>query len=219
MQTTIRKIAQDIPLSDLLNSCVWQQADVLDICCYNWSDRDPDSLPRVRAELLYSDAGLYARYTVQEKTIRAVHFTPNDPVCQDSCVELFISPDWRIYFNFETNCAGTLLLFSGTERRNRIPVPLELRKDIDIVTSLASGVSVENQPCPPDGWKLAMRVPLALFSRHTATDAPCSGTQWKGNLYKCGDLLPEPHWASWAPIQTEKPDFHRPEFFGTFIFE
>ncbi|MBO7233161.1 MAG: hypothetical protein J6V16_08435, partial [Bacteroidales bacterium] len=25
----------------------------------------------------------------------------------------------------------------------------------------------------------------------------------------------QPHYLSWQPINTEKPDFHRPEFFGT----
>ena len=35
-----------------------------------------------------------------------------------------------------------------------------------------------------------------------------------GNFYKCGDATEMPHYLSWNPIQTERPDFHRPEFFG-----
>ena len=37
-------------------------------------------------------------------------------------------------------------------------------------------------------------------------------------IIKCGDDLTVPHFLSWNPIKTEKPDFHRPEFFGTVKF-
>ena len=37
-------------------------------------------------------------------------------------------------------------------------------------------------------------------------------------LYKCGDELPHPHFRSWKSIETEKPDFHRPEFFAEVAF-
>ena len=39
------------------------------------------------------------------------------------------------------------------------------------------------------------------------------------NLYKCGYNLSHPHFLSWRPIRTEKPYFHRPEFFGEVTFE
>ncbi len=41
----------------------------------------------------------------------------------------------------------------------------------------------------------------------------------KANFYKCGDELQTPHFLSWNPIEIEKPDFHRPDFFGTLRFE
>ena len=39
----------------------------------------------------------------------------------------------------------------------------------------------------------------------------------RANFYKCGDKTAHPHYLSWSPIHTEKPDFHRPEFFGELI--
>ena len=36
----------------------------------------------------------------------------------------------------------------------------------------------------------------------------------RANFYKCGDKTAHPHFLSWSPVSTEKPDFHRPEFFG-----
>jgi hypothetical protein len=44
------------------------------------------------------------------------------------------------------------------------------------------------------------------------------GKKCRANFYKCGDDLPEPHFLAWNMINTEEPDFHRPEFFGTLEF-
>ena len=38
------------------------------------------------------------------------------------------------------------------------------------------------------------------------------------NFYKCGDKTAHIHFVSWSPIGCEKPDFHRPEYFGTLEF-
>ena len=40
-----------------------------------------------------------------------------------------------------------------------------------------------------------------------------------GNLYKCGNETENKHFATYYPINTEEPDFHRPDFFGEFILE
>ena len=34
-----------------------------------------------------------------------------------------------------------------------------------------------------------------------------------------GGWISQWHFLSWRPIRTEKPDFHRPEFFGEVTFE
>jgi hypothetical protein len=44
------------------------------------------------------------------------------------------------------------------------------------------------------------------------------GLEAGGNFYKCGDHLKVPHFLSWNPIKTEKPDFHLPAFFGKMRF-
>ena len=35
-----------------------------------------------------------------------------------------------------------------------------------------------------------------------------------GNFYKCGEECEIVHYGSFAPVKTEKPDFHTPEFFA-----
>ena len=44
------------------------------------------------------------------------------------------------------------------------------------------------------------------------------GRTMRANFYKCGDLLPRPHFLSWNAISLPRPDFHCPEFFGTLRF-
>ena len=58
--------------------------------------------------------------------------------------------------------------------------------------------------------------PQALFRHDLKT---WNGLEARMNLYKCGDNLSHPHFLSWRPIATEKPDFHRPEFFERVKFQ
>jgi hypothetical protein len=65
----------------------------------------------------------------------------------------------------------------------------------------------------PTAWELALVIPASTFGLETF-----SGLHARGNFYKCGDRLPVPHYVSWAPIATPKPDFHRPEYFDELFF-
>ncbi|MDU5344496.1 MAG: carbohydrate-binding family 9-like protein, partial [Prevotella bivia] len=66
-------------------------------------------------------------------------------------------------------------------------------------------------------WELALVVPVSSFFNHKITEL--SGLTMKANFYKCGDKTDQPHFLSWQKVDLPKPDFHRPEFFGTIIFE
>ena len=58
-------------------------------------------------------------------------------------------------------------------------------------------------------WNLTVAIPLVLLGLK-------SGDEFSGNLYKCGDKTKIPHYLSWHPIDTLKPDFHQPYYFGLF---
>jgi hypothetical protein len=66
-------------------------------------------------------------------------------------------------------------------------------------------------------WTLTLAIPVEVFA--LAGDAPLRGRKMRANFYKCGDLLPRPHFLSWSEIKTTKPNFHTPEWFGELIFE
>ena len=115
------------------------------------------------------------------------------------------------YFNLECTCTGKLLLCRGTGRAGRQPLPEALLRGISRRSSLGSepfGLREE-----PTAWELALDIPAATFGLERFT-----GLQARGNFYKCGDKLPVPHYLSWAPVRTPRPDFHRPEYFDNIVF-
>jgi hypothetical protein len=109
-------------------------------------------------------------------------------------------------------CIGSLLASKRQSRLESTLIPAEELKRVIRHSSL------EHREWDASGeifsWTVAMLIPFDLIGIDS-NDLPVSV---RGNFYKCGDLTAHPHFLSWNPIDTPKPDFHRPEFFGELIF-
>src|SRR5690625_7843138 len=66
-------------------------------------------------------------------------------------------------------------------------------------------------------WSLTAIVPVEIFVHHQGLEL--SGLRARANFYKCGDETETPHYLSWNPIDTARPDFHQPSYFGRLLFE
>ena len=181
----------------------------------NWADQYPHK-PNVTFKLAYTDDAFLLHYSVQEKELRAVVDADNGRIWEDACVEFFIAPfEHDFYYNFEFNCIGKLLLHGGA-KGDRIPAPEAVLKQIKRWSSLG------NEPFElkegENHWELSVIIPFTAFFRHE-NDRILEQDSLLGNFYKCGDKLPAPHFLSWSPITTEKPNFHTPEFFGSLKLE
>jgi hypothetical protein len=169
--------------------------------------------PEIAFAMAYGDQGVFLKFYVEEKHIRAIYSEPNDPVYKDSCVEFFVSfGDEKEYYNFEFNCAGTCLLSFGEERTNRIMLGDELIRSI----ATRSSIKPANTKDSNIGWELTLSIPFSAFHYHQFKSL--KGKKCRANFYKCGDDLPEPHFVVWNEIKTVQPDYHRPEFFGSVEF-
>jgi hypothetical protein len=169
--------------------------------------------PQASFAMAYGDSSVYLKFFVEEKHVRAVYSEPNQPVYKDSCVEFFVSfADEPEYYNFEFNCAGTCLLSFGEQRNNRKMTTADLIKSIAFQSSIKPTTKKDTNI----GWELTLVIPFDAFQYHQITSM--KGIKCRANFYKCGDDLPEPHFLAWNMINTEEPDFHRPEFFGTLEF-
>ena len=137
----------------------------------------------------------------------------NDPVYKDSCVEFFIAlADDDAYSNIEANRLGTCLVGYGSGRENRKLLATEAIAGIEPLAHL----KVANHGQTGKAWELTLRIPASVFTEHSLNDL--GGIRARGNFYKCGDDLPEPHFLTWQPIVAPAPDFHRPEQFGQIAF-
>ena len=161
--------------------------------------------PMVTAEFSQTTNSVVVKFTVEEPLdcYRAAVQEDNGRSWEDSCVEIFLQnpANPAEYFNFETTSRGFVLAARGIDRNNRQTLPLDT-----IAKIKRSGTT----PCIQDDsvyWTMTIEIPAEIFGIKSF-QAPL-----RGNLYKCADKANKPHYLSAFRIETEKPDFHRPEFF------
>jgi hypothetical protein len=162
----------------------------------------------VFAQVCHDGKALQARLSAGEKDPLARFSGDTDMVCLDSCLEFFFSPlaDGR-YFNFEFNPRGTLYLGFGTGRN------LAARQ---LVKNYRDFFSVK--PFAGRGfWGVEFAVPVSFIALYCPGFTLEKGRVITANFYKCGDETKTPHYLVWNRIDTEKPDYHRPECFGRLV--
>ena len=191
-----------------------EKIDFQPIQCVNWAEYPYK--PKVNFRIAHTQDSILLHFKVKEESIRARYGEDNGSVWTDSCVEFFSIPaDDGVYYNIECNCIGTILVGAGPARNGREHAPKEITALVQRWSSLGN-VPFEEQ-ADESGWEVALIIPYKVFFKHQIDSL--DGKEIKANFYKCGDELQTPHFLSWNPIEIEKPDFHRPDFFGTLEFE
>ncbi len=176
----------------------------------NWEKNCGIALPTVMANVFPDGEFLQVEFFVEEPTdcFRAEVMEDGGHSWEDSCVEIFIENPTNPaeYFNFETTSRGFILAAHGPDRENRTVLDSAQLAKIQRAKQLASVIG------DFISWNVSIRIPASLFGLTSFV-----GVQLRGNLYKCADKAKTPHYLSAFPIKTEKPDFHRPEFFDNLI--
>ncbi|MBR5560752.1 MAG: carbohydrate-binding family 9-like protein [Clostridia bacterium] len=162
-----------------------------------------------KAQACHDGENLYIRMEAEEKDILATLTGPLDQVCNDSCLEFFFAPkaDDIRYFNFEWNKLCNAYVGFGGERKTRVRQILKSPQE----TFAAESFETEK------GWGIVYKVPASFIQMYIPEfklegEAAC-------NFYKCGDQTKVKHYLAWAPLSSEKPDYHRRQDFGQMIFE
>ena len=175
-----------------------------------WTANQGIVLPAVLADVEISSDCFTVHFTVEEPSdcFRAEVMEDNGRSWEDSCVEVFLQnpANPAEYFNFETTSRGFLLAAKGPDRNNRETLSASEIAKVVRKKQLASVAG--NLVC----WGMTVQIPASIFGIDSF-----EGFSLKGNLYKCADKAKAPHYLSAFEIDTEKPDFHRPEFFREFI--
>lgn len=200
----------------------WQHAETLQVTHFPWEDSGHH--PKTEARLLYDAQHLGIIFRVEDQYIRAVAEHYQGSVCLDSCVEFFVSPvpGSMSYFNFEINCGGTMLLYKNpdpAEREAGQPRTDVTESDWQTIRIAHSMPAiVEPEITVPTVWTVEYHVPFSLFKTYFGEISHGAGTTWRANFYKCGDQTSHPHWGSWAPVDTSRPNFHVPASFQPVVF-
>ena len=189
-----------------VNAPDWSKIEAVELVHQPWLE--PCDIA-AKAQLCHDGENLYVRMEAKEEKIRAEVTSPYEQVCADSCLEFFFSPKAgdRRYFNFEWNLLGNCYVGFGRERKTRARLILKDPKG-----------RFEPKPFKTEaGWGIEYKIP-GEFIRDYAPDFEFAG-EAACNFYKCGDLTEKPHYLAWAPLLSEKPDYHRPQDFAAMIFE
>lgn len=211
----VKKIsAANIDVSVLPKLFDQEKIDFQSVGCVNWATYPYK--PEVNFRIAHTEGSILLHFKVKEASVRAKYGEDNGSVWTDSCVEFFSIPaNDGIYYNIECNCIGTVLVGAGAARNGREHALPDTVKQIQRWASL--GREPFEERIGEVNWEVALIIPYSVFFKHQLTSL--DGTKIKANFYKCGDELQTPHFLSWNPIEIEKPDFHRPDFFGVLEFE
>lgn len=190
-------------------------ADLHGISTLNWEDFP--YRPQVGFRIARHQNEIWLKFYVDEENVLARFVEPNSPTHKDSCVEFFIDPLQNgNYYNFEVNCIGTVHLAYGSGRHGRKFVDPGLIADKIRVKS-----TLGHRPFGEKGgghtWEMTLIIPADVFV--FSGSVQLKNLTCKANFYKCGDDTPKKHYLSWNRISTKRPDFHRPEYFGTLVFD
>lgn len=192
-----------------------EQAELHSIDLINWDTFQYQ--PDVKFRIAHANNQIWLKYYVTEENILAQIDEVNGSVSGDSCVEFFFDPQGDgNYYNFEFSCIGMPHLAYGPRRGERQFVAEEkIREQIAVASSLGNEPFVEKTG--GHTWEMTIVIPASILIADEGIQL--KGLKTRANLYKCGDKTSESHYLSWNAVGTETPDFHRPEYFGTLVFE
>jgi hypothetical protein len=213
--TEVKKLEFSKPVPDLdeVSSALDKLNVKHKIDILNW--KGYEYKPDVKFAIAYGDKEIFLKYYITEDYFKAEKTDTNQMVCEDSCVEFFVSPENDgIYYNLEFNGIGTILLGTGTGRAD------SKRADSAIISKIRRKSSAGSKPVSERKgkfeWDIIIAVPLEVFFHHKITNL--KGKTFRANFYKCGDMLTVPHYVTWSPVGTENPDYHQPKYFGELKF-
>lgn len=184
-----------------------EQCELFHIDHYQWVEGyQPKAFGRMG---LLQDFGLVVSMTAMERDPLTTYTEDDDPVYRDSALEAFFNftPLHEIpyYMNFEMNSNGAMLNdigFVGDRKSVFTSVPWRGSCEVSHST---------------EAWSVLLRVPMEMICNIFSIEPLKAGDHFTCNFYKICESKELEHYASYAPIVSEKPNFHLPQFFETAV--
>ncbi len=162
--------------------------------------------PYVYAKVVYDNSGFEVEFVTKEVNPLREKTEHQGDIAQDSCVEFFVNFDpenTNEYINFEVNANGAMRADIRTDRFNYKHLTLEEIDGLNIEAKIEDGF-----------WSAKYKIPMELIKKYYPNFDISKCKYIKGNMYKCGSKTKIRHYMTLFELKCEKPDFHRPEYFG-----
>ena len=210
---TAMKAGCTMVMDGILDEPAWQKAQPVGPFVFQWYKSGEQE--KTEAKIVWDNERIYFAFTCDDKHIAAEYYTPNTPVSRDDCCEAFICPvpegsERLDYINYEINCIGTWLTGYHAKSRN---TDLGRWDDGHLVIGRYIKGTVNKDDDTDEGWVLEFSVPWSHFKEFGAKFPPKNGQAIYVGLHRCGGKT-NAQYSQWAPSQTEKPNYHRPQDFG-----
>ncbi len=213
-----RRIAHPFTPDGDLTKPVWQEIEAVQLVEVQ-SGRAPAQGTRVRG--CWDGTVLYLAFDCIDCDIRATMTRRDDRVWQEEAVEAFIAPygDLVHYFEFQCNPINTLNDVRVTNPNARgDPVSFDRSWTCE---GWQSAVSISGKVNAPGyashGWSAEWAIPLsALLEPGAGPVQP--GDEWRLGLFRI-DRWPSEEYSAWSPNPIQPLSFHRPRFFGRWVFD
>src|SRR5450759_5918984 len=149
------ELSSDYPQLKEISSIMDRQKGRLLIDTINW--KGYNYKPDVALSIAYSDHEIFLKYYITEDYFKAEKTVTNQMVCEDSCVEFFVSPeDDGIYYNMEFNAIGTCLLGTGTDRAS------SKKAGPEIISKIRRLTTAGNEPVKEKTGKYSWSITIAI---------------------------------------------------------
>lgn len=155
------------------------------------------------------DKGFCLKMVCEEKNPLRVYKNDQDPVYKDSAMEAFFRFEGKdkkvqnVYLNFEMNANGALLACYGESRNNRIPFEPEEIKQMNCKAQIEE-----------TGWSVELWLPVEILKSVYGELELKEGSVFYCNFYKICESKEAEHYASYNYVESERPNFHLPEYFA-----
>lgn len=172
------------------------------ITAFNWGG---DYRPRSYGCMgNFQHKGLMIKLVSEEQKPLHEFYHHNKPIYLDSSLCTYMRfGNAKSYFGFEMNANGALYASYGSDREQRTTFSNLFLQRFHCISNIT-----------PRYWAVTLCLPYEALAE--VQDIPILGP---GDVFYCNfgkqkSSKPLEHYATWNPIDTLVPDFHRPEYFG-----
>ncbi len=189
----------------------WEDVEEANINEYPWQGYR--NAPSASAKVVMTAEGFWCRLRACERELRAEIKGGEGNIQEDSCLGFLFNPAPEVsdeYMSFEFNPAGVSRVSIGAEKSGRREIALEIKAK----NFLQSDVVFTKEETL---WGTDFFISLKELDGFYKGAQYNSGKKMWGNFHKCGILTTHPHYSCWNMIDSGRPDFYKPEYFGELI--